>query len=372
MSTPTSPLFRPARVGAWELPNRVVMAPMTRSRADDARVPPDLAARYYAQRAGAGLIVSEAAHAHPRGYGYPNTPGLETEAQRGAWRRVTDAVHARGGRIVAQLLHTGRVGHPSLFPDAARPVAPSAIAPEGLVRARDGMQPYVTPRALDIDELPGIAASYGDGARWALEAGFDGVELHGAFGYLLDQFLRDGSNRRTDAYGGPVERRARLLLESVDAAASAIGADRVGVRLSPGAEVNSMHDSDPATTFPAVARLLAPLGLAYLHLVDPAPAGAPFTDAMRAAFGGTLIVNGGYDRASADAVLGAGRADLVSFGAPFVANPDLVDRLRDGAPLAAPDPSTFYGGDARGYVDYPQHDGTVWADDEALLPARAA
>jgi N-ethylmaleimide reductase len=371
MSVP-SPLFEPARVGAWELANRVVMAPMTRNRADADRVPSPLAARYYAQRASAGLIVAEATHAHPRGYGYPNTPGLETPAQRAAWRRVTDAVHARGGRIVVQLWHTGRVGHPSLFPDGVLPVAPSPIAPEGSTYGRDGLVPFVTPRPLDAGELPAIAASFGDGARWAAEAGFDGVELHGANGYLLDQFLRDGSNRRTDAYGGPVERRARLLLESVDAAAGAIGADRVGVRLSPTNPYNSMHDSDPATTFPAVARLLAPLGLAYLHVIDPAPQGAPLTAALRAAYRGTLIVNGGYDRRSAESALAAGHGDLVSFGAPYVSNPDLVERFAEGAPLAEPDRATFYTGGASGYADYPMRDGTVWADEHAAPLARAA
>lgn len=373
MSTPPqSALFEPLRVGAWTLGNRAVMAPMTRNRADADRVPSPLAARYYAQRASAGLIVTEAVHAHPRGYGYLGTPGIETAAQRDAWRRVTDAVHERGGTIVMQLWHTGRIGHPSLFPDRAIPVAPSAIAAEGSTYTPQGMAPFVTPRPLALDEIPGIVASFGDGARWAVEAGFDGVELHGANGYLLDQFLRDGSNRRTDAYGGSVERRARLLLEAVDAAVAAIGADRVGVRLSPTNPYNSMHDSDPATTFPAVARLLAPLGLAYLHVIDPAPQGAPLTAAMRAAFPGTLILNGGYDRASADAALAAGLGDLVSFGAPFVANPDLVERWAEGRAPAEPDRATFYTGGAEGYADYPMRDGTVWADEGGLLAARAA
>jgi N-ethylmaleimide reductase len=371
--TPQSPLFEPVRVGAWELRNRVVMAPMTRNRAEVDRIPHPLAPRYYAQRAGAGLIVTEATHAHPRGYGYPNTPGIETPAQRAAWRAVTDAVHARGGRIVLQLWHTGRIGHPSLFPDGARPVAPSAVAAEGSTYGRDGLVPFVTPRPLDPEELPAIAASFGDGARWADEAGFDGVEIHGANGYLLDQFLRDGSNRRTDAYGGSVVRRARLLLEAVDAAAAAIGADRVGVRLSPSNPYNSMHDSDPATTFPAVARLLAPRGLAYLHVFDPVPQGARYTAAIRAAYPGTLIVNGGYDRASADAALAGGQGDLVAFATPYIANPDLAERLAEGAPLATPDRATFYGGGARGYADYPDRDGTVWAGESpAARPAARA
>ncbi len=376
-----SPLLAPVRVGAWTLKNRVVMAPMTRSRAEQDRIPSPLAARYYAQRASAGLIVTEATHAHPRGYGYPDTPGIDTPAQRAAWRRVTDAVHARGGHIVLQLWHTGRVGHPSLFPDGVLPVAPSAIGAEGTVRVADGMAPMVTPRPLATHELPAIVASFAQGARWAREAGFDGVEIHGANGYLLDQFLRDGSNHRTDAYGGPVEHRARLLLEVVDAASAAIGADRVGVRLSPTNAYNSMHDSDPAATFTSVARALSSRGLAYLHVIDPWPAGAPLTDALRAAYDGTLMVNGGYDRAGGDSVLQAGRADLVSYGAPFIANPDLVERFAEGAPLAEGDRGTFYGGGANGYADYPMRDGRVWtlpdeADAEApaepSLAARAA
>ncbi|MGZ8379676.1 MAG: alkene reductase [Gemmatirosa sp.] len=370
----TTPLLQPARVGAWTLRNRVVMAPMTRSRAQQERVPGPLAARYYAQRASAGLIIAEATHAHPRGYGYADTPGIETPAQRAAWRRVTDAVHARGGHIVLQLWHTGRVGHPALFPDGVLPVAPSPIAAEGTVFAGGQLVPMVTPRALELHELPEIVASFAQGARWAREAGFDGVEIHGANGYLLDQFLRDGSNQRTDAYGGPVANRARLLLEVVDAVSAAIGADRVGVRLSPTNPYNSMHDADPAATFTHVARALAPRGLAYLHVIDPAPQGAPHTDAIRAAYPGTLIVNGGYDRASGDAALRAERADLVSYGAPFIANPDLVERFAEGRALAEGDRATFYGGDARGYVDYPMRDGIVWTmpEETPAADARAA
>jgi N-ethylmaleimide reductase len=323
-------------------------------------VPSPLAARYYAQRASAGLIVTEATHAHPSGFGYLDTPGIHTSAQVDAWRRVTDAVHARGGRIVLQIWHAGRISHPSLLPGGAQPVAPSPIAPEGSLHLGSrGMVPFVTPRALAIDELPAIVDSFADGARQARAAGFDGIEIHGANGYLLDQFLRDGSNHRTDAYGGSAANRARLLLEVTDAAVDAIGADRVGVRLSPFNPYNSMVDSDPATTFTHAARELATRDLAYLHVLDPAPQGARLTDAIRAAYPGTLMVNGGYDRASADAVVRAGRADLVSFAAAYIANPDLVERFAEGAPLAAGDRATYYGGGARGYADYPMRDGTM-------------
>ena len=356
-----SPLLQPVQVGAWSLANRVVMAPMTRNRAEGReRVPSPLAARYYAQRASAGLIVTEATHAHPSGFGYLDTPGIHTAAQVAAWRRVTDAVHARGGHIVLQIWHTGRISHPSLLPGGAQPVAPSPIAPAGgLYLGSRGMVPFETPRALALDELPAIVASFAHGARQAREAGFDGIEIHGANGYLLDQFLRDGSNHRTDDYGGSVANRARLLLEAVDAAAAAIGADRVGVRVSPFNPYNSMVDSDPATTFTYVAGELATRDLAYLHVLDPAPQGARLTDPIRAAYPGTLMVNGGYDRASAEAVLRAGRADLVSFAAAYIANPDLVERFAEGAPLAAGDRATYYAGGSRGYADYPMRDGTV-------------
>ena len=355
----SSPLLQPVRVGAWTLANRVVMAPMTRSRADADRVPSPLTAQYYAQRASAGLIVTEATHADPYGAGYVGTPGIETPAQIAAWRAVTDAVHARGGHIVVQLWHTGRIGHPSLFADRRLPVAPSAIAPEGTTYTPEGMVPFVTPRALDLHEIPAIVASFATGARNAIAAGFDGVELHGANGYLLDQFLRDGSNVRTDAYGGSVENRARLLLETVDAVVAAIGADRVGVRLSPTNPYNSMTDSDPAATFLYTARALAERDLAFLHVIDPVPQGTPMTDALRAAYPGTLILNGGYDRDSADAAIRTGRGDLVAFGTPYIANPDLVERFAEGVPLAEGDRGTYYAGGANGYAGYPDRDGHV-------------
>jgi N-ethylmaleimide reductase len=315
------------------------------------------------------LIVTEATQVSPQGVGYPGTPGIHTAQQIDAWRRVTDAVHDQGGRIFLQLWHVGRISHPSLQPDGALPVAPSAIRPEGDAFTETGPQPYVTPRALTLDEIPGIVQSFGASAANAVKAGFDGVEIHGANGYLLDQFLRDGSNRRSDRYGGAVENRARLLLEATDAAAARIGANRVGVRLSPINSFNSMADSDPDATFGYVARKLSGRGLAYLHVVENDFAGATEKrhydrDALRAAYAGTYIANGGYDRGRAMHAIESGAADLVSFGAPYVANPDLVERLALDAPLNKPDPATFYGGDERGYIDYPFLD-------EAVLPVPA-
>jgi N-ethylmaleimide reductase len=351
-------LFTPVQVGPYRLENRIVMAPLTRNRAGAGNVPQAMHAEYYAQRASAGLVITEATQTSPQGVGYPGTPGIHSAEQVAAWRRVTDAVHAQGGRIFLQIWHVGRISHPSLQPDGALPVAPSAIRPDGDAFTASGPQPFVTPRALGIDEIPDIVRSFGTGAVNAMEAGFDGVEIHGANGYLLDQFLRDGSNRRTDAYGGPIENRARLLLESVDAAAARIGANRVGVRLSPVNSFNSITDSDPDATFGHVARKLSERGLAYLHVVENDFARATEKrsydrDALRATYRGTYIANGGYDRARASQAIATGAADLVSFGAPYIANPDLVERFALDAPLNAPDPATFYGGDEHGYIDYP-------------------
>ncbi len=365
----TADLFTPVRLGRYELANRIVMAPLTRNRAGAGNVPQTMHAEYYAQRASAGLIITEATQASPQGIGYPGTPGIHTPEQIAAWRRVTDAVHDQGGRIFLQIWHVGRISHPSLQRDHALPVAPSAIRPAGDAFTETGPQRYVTPRALTRDEIPGIVASFRQGAANAIEAGFDGVEIHGANGYLLDQFLRDGSNRRTDRYGGSIENRARLLLEVVDAAAAEIGADRVGVRLSPINSFNSMSDSDPDVTFGYVAHQLSERGLAYLHVVETDFAGASgenhyHRDALREAYRGTYIANGGYDQARARLAIQTGTADLVSFGAPYVANPDLVERFALDAPLNKPDPATFYGGDERGYIDYPFLD-------EATLPVPA-
>lgn len=350
-------LFTPFQVGPYELRNRVVMAPMTRSRAGEGNVPTPLMAEYYGQRAGAGLIITEGSQVSPQGVGYPHTPGIHTDAQVDGWRAITDAVHARGGRVFLQLWHVGRVSHPTLQPGGALPVAPSAIGIEGeMLYTAAGPVPYVTPRALATDEIAGVVEQFAEGARRAYRAGFDGVELHGANGYLFDQFLRDGSNHRTDRYGGSPENRARLLVETTAAVVDVWGADRVGVRVSPTGALNGMHDSDPVTTFSVAASELNRFGLAYLHVVEPVGqprAGGRITPVLRAVFRGAVIANGGYGADTGNAAIAAGQADLVSFGAPFVANPDLPERLRTGAPLNEPDRATFYGGDARGYTDYP-------------------
>ena len=365
-------LFSPVPLGPLTLRNRVVMAPMTRSRAGAGNVPTPLTVAYYAQRASAGLIVSEGAQVSPQGVGYANTPGIHTDAQVAAWRAVTDAVHAEGGRIFLQLWHVGRVSHPSMQPDGGLPVAPSAVAPQGRVYTSTGPQPFVVPRALDRAELPGVVAQFAEGARRSREAGFDGVEVHGANGYLLDQFLRTGSNRRDDDYGGPVQHRARLLVEVVEAVAAAWEPGRVGVRFSPTSPFNSMHDDDPIDTFGHAAAALDRFGLAYLHVIAPVagPAvvpGAPdVVPEIRRRFRGPLIVNGGYDGPSAEAAVASGAADLVSFGVPYISNPDLVERLAIGAPLAPADRATFYGGGARGYTDYPTRAGAAELDEAGV------
>jgi N-ethylmaleimide reductase len=354
--TDSAALFQPTTIGALALPNRIVMAPMTRNRADERDAPRALNVEYYRQRASAGLIITEASQVSPQGKGYPRTPGTYSAAQVAGWRQITDAVHGAGGRIFLQLWHVGRISHPSTQPGGVLPVAPSAIAAEGTIATANGPQPFVTPRALATAEIPGIVEQFRHGALNALAAGFDGVEIHGANGYLVDQFLRDGTNRRTDIYGGSRENRARFLRETVEAVVGVWGADHVGVRLSPLGNFNSMSDSDPARTFGHAAELLGRYGLAYLHVVEGGheSGSGPFDWAgLKRRFKGPYIANGSYDRERADAVLAAGRADLVSFGTPYVANPDLVERFRLGAPLTPSDRATFYGGDARGYTDYP-------------------
>ena len=344
-------LFSPVALGPLALPNRIVMAPMTRSRAGEGDAPTDTVVEYYRQRASAGLIINEATFVSPQAKGYPMTPGIFTDAQVSAWRKVTDAVHAEGGRIFLQLWHVGRVAIPAMLPEGHAPVGPSAIQPAG--KMFNG-EPYAIPRALELSEIPGIVAQYADGARKAKQAGFDGVEVHGANGYLPDQFLRDGSNHRTDAYGGAVENRARFLLEVTGAVAQVWGADRVGVRLSPQSPFNDMTDSDPASTFGYAARRLGQMGLAYLHVTEPSlPGVEPLAPLLREAFGGTFMLNGGFTKETASAALASGAADLISFGTPFIANPDLVRRFAEDAPLNAVDPATMYGGDAHGYTDYP-------------------
>lgn len=355
----TVDVFSPYSMGSLQLRNRVVMAPLTRSRAGAGNVPSPLAATYYSQRAGAGLIITEATQASPYGQGYIATPGIHSQEQVQGWKQVTDAVHAKGGLIFMQLWHVGRVSHPD-FLGGQLPVAPSAIAPRGVqTYTADGLKDIPTPRELLTDELPGIVAAFRQGAENAKAAGFDGVEVHGANGYLLDQFLEDCSNKRTDQYGGSVENRARLLFEVISAVTGVWGSDRVGVRLSPGGTFNDMCDCHPQETFGYVARNLARLGLAYLHLIEPTPQAGehPVPDLsatfFRPLYPGTLIVAGGYDLQKANAVLSDGTADLVAFGKMFLANPDLVERFRRDAPLNTPNPQTFYGGGAEGYTDYP-------------------
>ena len=358
MNTPT--LFTPVRLGAVEAPNRIMMAPLTRMRAGPERVPTALMAEYYTQRATAGLIVTEATAVSQQGTGCPNTPGIYTGQQVAGWQRVTEAVHRAGGRIFLQLWHMGRISHPSFQPGGGLPVAPSAIAPRsGQVLTETGMQPYVTPHALETEELPGVASQYSAGAQRAKIAGFDGVEIHNANGYLLDQFLRDGTNHRTDAYGGPVENRARLTLEVVEAVAKVWGADRVGIRFSPGGVFNDMRDSYPLATFGYVLRQLNRFHLAYAHLIvsseDDVRHGAALVPlaALRQEFHGPLIANNGFNCETATRALAEGAADAVAFGRLFLANPDLPQRFRLNMPLNTPDQSTFYGGAAKGYTDYP-------------------
>ena len=357
-------LFAPATVGHLALPSRFVMAPMTRNRALPSLAPGPQAALYYAQRASAGLIVTEATQVSESAAGYVFTPGLHTDDQVSGWRTVTDAVHAAGGRIVVQLWHTGRISHPVMRPDGSTPVSASAIAAEGEVITYEGPKRFPTPRGLEIDEIAGIVADFAQAARNAVRAGFDGIEIHAANGYLVDQFLRDGANHRTDAYGGSIENRARFLLEVVDATAAAIGAHRVGVRISPSSPFNSMSDSDPVALTRYVAAQLDARQVMYLHVLempsgnDPA-AVRPLTAIARDAFTGPLVTNAGFSADTAEAVLARGDADLVAFGVPFLATPDFVERVRDGAAGNAPDRGTFYGGDERGYVDYPFRDGSV-------------
>jgi len=352
-------LFSPIKLGPYSLRNRIALAPMTRNRARAGNVPSDLAPLYYGQRASAGLLITEATQVTPRGVGYPNTPGIHTSEQTAGWRPVVEAVHRAGSVIFLQLWHVGRISHPLFQPNGDLPVSPSSIAPKGELNTPEGMKPYVPPRALETSEIPGIVEDYRAGARNALEAGFDGVEVHGANGYLPDQFLRDGTNQRTDAYGGSVENRARFLLEVTQAAIEVWGPDRVGVRLSPSGAFNDMHDSDPEKTFGHVIAALDALEIAYVHLregsEDDVRHGGKIvpTAIFRTLFQGALIVNGGYNRERADAVIAKGEGDMVSFGTPFIANPDLPRRFQIGAELDEPDSATIYGGGAKGYTDYP-------------------
>jgi len=353
----TTDLFSAISLGSLHLPNRIVMAPMTRNRArQPGNVPQSINVTYYAQRASAGLIITEGAPISEMAHGYPGTPGIHSIAQVAGWKRVTRAVHAKGGRIVLQLWHVGRISHPSLLPGDALPVAPSAIRPAGKGFTHRGAMDFVTPRALETAEIPALIESFRGAARNAMTAGFDGVEVHGANGYLLDQFLRDGSNHRTDQYGGSIANRTRLLREVVTAVAEVWGADRVGVRISPLNQYNDMRDSDPQALFDHVADALRPFGLAYLHVMERDVFGAelPFDfRELRRRFDGPYMANGGYDKRRANAAIAAGRADCVAFGNAYIANPDLVERFAQDAPLEVADASTFYGGRERGYTDYP-------------------
>jgi 2,4-dienoyl-CoA reductase-like NADH-dependent reductase (Old Yellow Enzyme family) len=348
-------LFDPVRLGALELPNRIVMAPLTRCRAGAGRVPHALNAHYYAQRASAGLIIAEATAVDPMGVGYPDTPGIWNEEQAAGWRLVTHAVHAAGGRIVLQLWHVGRISDPHYL-GGALPVAPSAIAPAGKVSLLRPARPFVTPRALATEELPGVADAYRRGALLAREAGFDGVEIHGANGYLLDQFLQSSTNQRTDAYGGSIANRARFPLEVTDAVLSVWPADRVGYHLAPAQDSHDMRDDTPAETFTHFARELGRRKLAFLCAREGLGEGR-LTPAVKAAFGGPLIANQGFTAETAQAELDAGRADAVAWGRLYIANADLAERLRRNAPLNAPVPETFYGSAGVnpeiGYTDYP-------------------
>jgi len=355
----TKNLFSPIKLGPYSLPNRIAMAPMTRCRAGAGNVPSDLAATYYSQRASAGLLITEATQVMPQGMGYLNTPGIHSAEQVAGWRRVVDAVHNAQGRIFLQLWHVGRISHTLFQPDHALPVAPSAIAAKGDHYTPEGPKPFETPRALEASEIPALVEAYRRGAENAKAAGFDGVEIHAANGYLIDQFLEDGTNQRTDAYGGPIENRARFLMEVAQAVIAVWGADRVGVRLSPGGSFNSMSDSDPEKTFGYVVSALDALEIAYIHIRESANVdvrhGAKLIPAafFRPLFQGAIVVNGGYTRQRADAVISQGEADIVAFGSSFLANPDLPRRLKIDAELNAPDPSTFYGGGEKGYTDYP-------------------
>lgn len=346
-------LLSPYQLGEFSLKNRMVLAPMTRSRAVEGNVPNPLAATYYAQRAGAGLIVTEATQVSPQGVGYIRTPGIHSQEQVAGWKKVTDAVHRAGGTIFLQLWHVGRISHPD-FHGGELPVAPSAVAAEGTVFTLKGPQKMVTPRALAASELPSIVEQFKRGAENAQKAGFDGVEIHGANGYLLDQFTRDGVNKRTDKYGGSVENRARFPLEVAEAVIGVWGPGRVGYRIAPNSPFNSMSDSNPVEIFSYLAGELDALDAVYLHVVDPAADGDKrISPLLQEIFEGTYIVNGGFDAETADAAIRRGETDLVAFGVPFLANPDLPERYRQKAPLNTPDQNTFYAGEAKGYTDYP-------------------
>ena len=352
-------LFESVQLGPHKLSNRIVMAPLTRSRAIEGDVPSEMAIEYYAQRASAGLIIAEATQISPQGKGYIMTPGIYNDAQVKAWKRITDAVHAKGGHIYLQLWHVGRISHSSIQLNGELPVAPSAIKPEGQAYTTAGFVTLETPRALRLDEMPGIVNQYREAAKNALAAGFDGVEIHAANGYLLDQFLRDRTNQRTDAYGGSIENRARLLLEVTEAVVAVWGGDRVGIRISPLSKFGDIADSNPQALFTYVVKQLNAFNLAYLHTIEGDTggerevAGGFDLQILRKLFNGLYMANNGYDAELAQTRLNDEMADMIAFGRPFISNPDLVERLKLAAPMAQPDPVTMYGGGAHGYTDYP-------------------
>jgi N-ethylmaleimide reductase len=366
MKVEMSKLFSPIRVGAIELSHRVVLAPLTRMRADlPGNVPNDLMTEYYGQRASpGGLMITEATYISPTGNGGYASPGIFTDAQVAGWRKIVEAVHAKGAKIILQLWHVGRQSHVDLQPNGQAPIAPSAIQAEVRALLARGPAPGSMPRAIELSEIPRLVDEFRRGAKRAKEAGFDGVEVHGANGYLIDQFLQDNSNRRTDAYGGSVENRARFLLEVVEAITSVWGSNRVGVRIGPSNKFGAMADSTPGVTFSYVARSLARFGLAYLHVIEPRVTGniseneKPPVAAgwVRLLFGGPVIAAGGFNAAGADAILTKGDADLIAFGRPFLANPDLPERLRRNLPLNPYDRNTFYYGGTKGYTDYPAYE----------------
>ena len=355
-------LFTPLQLGSLSLPHRIVMAPLTRMRAGEGNVPQPMNVRYYTQRATAAFILTEATQISPQGVGYPHTPGIHSAEQVAGWQKITQAVHEQGGRIFLQLWHVGRVSHPDLQPNNQLPVAPSAIAPEGMAVTYQGEKPFVTPRALEAEEITQIVEDYRQAAKNAQEAGFDGVEIHSANGYLLDEFLQDGSNKRSDRYGGSIENRARFLMEVIQAVTEVWGGDRVGIRLSPSSTFMSMQDSDPQALFGYVGRELNRFNLAYLHIVEPRIKGDRKVEEdsnglgvkfFRPIFNGTLITAGGYTKETGNEVLASGDADLVAYGRLFIANPDLPQRFKTDANLNDYDRSTFYSQGKEGYIDYP-------------------
>jgi N-ethylmaleimide reductase len=356
MSADRPDLFSPLTLGSLDCKNRIAMAPLTRSRAAPGNVPSTLNALYYAQRASAGLIISEATQITPEGQGYISTPGIHSPQQLEGWKIVSEAVHVAGGCIVLQLWHVGRISHPSFQPGGALPVAPSAIKPNAQAFTQKGFESIPRPRALESGEIRGIVQQYAKAARNAMTAGFDGVEVHAANGYLIDQFLRDRTNKRSDQYGGNIENRTRVLAEVMDAVAGAVGRERVGVRISPQNAANDIDDSDPQALFNHVAESLAGKDIAYLHVIEGDTSGKPMPTfdytALKRLFGGLVIVNNNFDGARAMATVAEGHADMVAFGKPFISNPDLPIRLLLGAPLETANHDTFYGGGEEGYTDY--------------------